>query len=720
MRRSSLPLALLTATVAGVLLAPNVPLAAASDGADAGSGAAVVSTTGTACTGSDRLPRKAAAVERTDPQLFSHAARRTQQGTDGLTGLAEDHTLYLDGCGRPLYAERSLSEREIARSEAAARQDRVLAKATGKAKGPGGKGGKGKHRGAGAVVSSASSGWSGRASATALPPLADTFSLNSRPGASRTIYLDFTGETVSGTAWNPSYAGGSAIVVPPYSSDADTATFSSAELTEIQRAWQIVAEDYAPFDVNVTTADPGAAALQRTSSSDTAYGARVVVAGGSNPIYSSCRCGGIAYVGVFNLSGTDHDYYQPAWVFTQGVGTGGKNIAEAASHEAGHLFGLYHDGTSSSGYYSGAAPWAPIMGAGYYQPLTQWSRGEYPGANQTQDDLAVIATGAPLRTDDVGDTAATAGMLWPQDASNGVISTRTDVDAWRFTAAGATTVTVTPADYANLDASLRITDLAGAAVATVNPTATATSASVATGLGATYTFTAPSTGGTYLAYVDGVGQGSLSTAGSYSDYASLGNYQISLTTGSTSVTNPTAISLTASSLPAGTVGTAYSSTPVKATGGASPYVFTATGLPAGLGINAATGLISGTPTTAGTSSVIVKVTDAAGQSATTSPLSLIVAAAPTTTSTLAIPTTALAAGRRTVSYAATILASGGTLPYRFTYSGTLPPGLSLTVTAPSQVTLSGRPTTAGSFTFTLTVTDAAKATAQRTFTVSIT
>mgnify|MGYP003345199968 CR=1 FL=1 len=319
----------------------------------------------------------------------------------------------------------------------------------------------------------------------------------SRPGAARTLYLDFTGETVSGTAWNDSYTGGAAIAVPPFSTDADTTTFSDNDLLQIQKVWQIVAEDYAPFDVNVTTADPGVDALARSSSSDSVYGAKVLVAGGSNPIFASCSCGGIAYVGVFNATGAQHDYYQPAWVFTQGVGTNAKTIAEAASHEAGHLFGLYHDGTASQGYYAGAAPWAPIMGAGYYQPITQWSKGEYSGANQQQDDLAIIATGAPLRTDDVGDTAATAGMLWPQDASNGVISTRTDVDAWRFTAAGSTTVTVTPAAYANLDASLRITDANGTTLATVNPAAAATNASTATGLGATYTFTAPTGGATY-------------------------------------------------------------------------------------------------------------------------------------------------------------------------------------------------------------------------------
>jgi hypothetical protein len=32
------------------------------------------------------------------------------------------------------------------------------------------------------------------------------------------------------------------------------------------------------------------------------------------------------------------------------------------------------------------------MGTSYYQPLTQWSKGDYQGANQLQDDLAIISS----------------------------------------------------------------------------------------------------------------------------------------------------------------------------------------------------------------------------------------------------------------------------------------------------------------------------------------
>ena len=89
-----------------------------------------------------------------------------------------------------------------------------------------------------AVVAAASSGWAGRAAATALPPLSSTFTLNSRPGASRTIYLDFKGGSVTSTAWNASYNGSAPIAVPAYSTDADVTTYSAADLTEIALDWQ--------------------------------------------------------------------------------------------------------------------------------------------------------------------------------------------------------------------------------------------------------------------------------------------------------------------------------------------------------------------------------------------------------------------------------------------------------------------------------------------------
>ena len=78
----------------------------------------------------------------------------------------------------------------------------------------------------------------------------------------------------------------------------------------------------------------------------------------------------------------------------------------------------------------------------------------------------------------------------------------------------------------------------------------------------------------------------------------------------TNTSPPSTLTLTTSSLPAGTVGAAYSSS-VTASGGATPYTYSAANLPAGLSINGSTGAIIGTPalSSIGTTSVTIKVTD---------------------------------------------------------------------------------------------------------------
>lgn len=345
-------------------------------------------------------------------------------------------------------------------------------------------------------------------------PLTETFLLHSRPGAKRVIYLDFDGHVLTGTAWNSG-----TIDCPAWSLDADRTSFNDSERTTIQGIWRRVAEDYLPFDVDVTTEYPGEAAITRSSTSDGLFGMRVLI----SPISSYFgNYGGIAYVGVFDYV---NDFYKPALIFPEKLANNEKYIGEAAAHEAGHTLGLSHDGTSSTGYYAGSGSgetgWAPIMGVGYYQNLTQWSKGEYSGAINKEDDLAVMQqNGVVYRSDDFGNTFSTAASL-PMAryvTASGMIERNTDVDVFSFTTGtGPISIDVLPAEKgANLDIQADLYDSGGVKIVSSNPTGYL-SAGIDADLAA----------GTYFLSVRGTGQGD--PASGYSSYASLGVYTIDAT-----------------------------------------------------------------------------------------------------------------------------------------------------------------------------------------------
>ena len=222
-------------------------------------------------------------------------------------------------------------------------------------------------------------------------PTTQTFALHSRPGATRKIFLDFDGADVSNTGWN---VGSNAISSGRHigwDTDGSPSSFSSTEHDWIQEVWRQVAETYAPFEVDVTTQDPGADGWTRSTSSDTTYGTRVVITSSQSAPEQACAgsCLGVAWVGTFNHVDPSR-YYQPAWVFAKDRQLAPMIAAQAASHEAGHTLGLHHDGTQTASYYAGTTSWGPIMGSARMRAISQFSRGEYAGANNTEDDFAVI------------------------------------------------------------------------------------------------------------------------------------------------------------------------------------------------------------------------------------------------------------------------------------------------------------------------------------------
>jgi len=341
-----------------------------------------------------------------------------------------------------------------------------------------------------------------------------TFLLHSRPGATKVIYLDFNGHVTTGTPWNILDTQGLDIVSAPFDLDGLPSSFNSAERERIQYIWQRVAEDYSPFDIDVTTQDPGIEALRKTDTSDTSYGVRVVIS--PTPWYGLIHNfypAGIAYVGSFTSSSDT-----PCYVFAEDLSNNEKDIADAASHEAGHTLGLHHDGvTGGDAYYYGQGNWAPIMGSGMYRDVTQWSKGEYSGANNKEDDLAVMQTfGISYRADDHGNSIGTATALTGTSISaSGVIETRGDVDMFSFRCgAGPVSFTVDPAPRGpNLDIYAALYDGSGKLVTSND------------GPGLSASLTATVTAGTYYLAIDGVGTGDPVTDG-YSDYDSLGQYQI--------------------------------------------------------------------------------------------------------------------------------------------------------------------------------------------------
>ena len=294
---------------------------------------------------------------------------------------------------------------------------------------------------------------SGSTSASPIPVPA----YNSLPGAGSTLYLNFGGDTVS------SWLGYSPGTIPAYSIDSDTSTFSAQELANIYDIWKIVAENYSPFNINVTTVAP-AGSTQRVSQMDI----------GGNGSWTGGSYGGIAQVGGIT-SGTGSNPVR-GFVFPNNLGNGAVwYTAAATSHEAGHNMGLSHQSTWSGGtktaeYQQGPGDGtAPIIGVSYYASREMWWYGTNSN-NNYQNDMAVIAGAVGYRADEAGGTAGTAAPLTVAGntvSASGVITSMTELDDWSFTTnAGTVSFTVSALNYdgshySNLTPKIELLDANG-------------------------------------------------------------------------------------------------------------------------------------------------------------------------------------------------------------------------------------------------------------------
>ncbi|WP_395735347.1 hypothetical protein [Prosthecobacter sp.] len=364
--------------------------------------------------------------------------------------------------------------------------------------------------------------------------------LNSRPTATAVLYLDFDGEP---TQTYPDW---------PVSNPATPIAAPASGLTadQMTKVWRRVAEDYAQFNINISTE------LAKYNAVSAGQRMRIIVA---NTLPVKLTKAGVAGIQSFRtnaVSGYSTASNIPAWMpVTPNYGTTAStmtdsqlsSLASNITHEFGHTLALWHDGNDGvqptdlnpGNYYPGhgTSPfdWSPIMGAPYAggssaRAIIQWAKNDYPGANNAQDDLAVIAgslNGFGYAADE-SSSFISSGVLTStgtnQVGGEGIVSNKDDLDWWQFQVknSGSTTVEVVPADEStslpNLDCGFRIEDATGTVVAGPFATVDSMEASATMNL-------AP---GVYYVVAYGTGNRQFSDSTGYNNYGSTGRYLVTV------------------------------------------------------------------------------------------------------------------------------------------------------------------------------------------------
>jgi hypothetical protein len=466
--------------------------------------------------------------------------------------------------------------------------------------------------------------------AAATFPLTSVPTLDSLPGATDKIYLDFVGAPAM------NWGGYSVPATPAYDIDGDPTTFSSTELANITQIWSIVAEKYAPFDIDVTTVDPSPTTHTYPHLQDA-----WIIIGGTNSWVGE-PWGGVSYTNGFSA------FFLPniSFVFPAQLSYSNTNIADAVAHEAGHQFGLgeqslYSGTTLVNEFNPGNALTAPIMGDPYNSARAIWWDGPSDeGSTDIQDNMAIISSatnGFGYRPDENGDSIATAGPLAVSGTSvlaSGVIDQTTDADVFSFTTgAGSITLNVNVAQYgAMLHAQEILETGSGSIIASADNAST---------LGQTITTTVAA--GTYYLFVE-----------SYGQYGDVGQYTVS---GNVAASAPT-VAIVAAATPNPLTGTSINLSVLGADAGGQSnltYTWSATG-PATVnysnnGTNSAQNTTA-TFTQAGTYTFTATITNSSALSAT----SIInVTVGQSLTSITVTPTSPTMADRQIQQFSATAL-----------------------------------------------------------------
>jgi hypothetical protein len=283
--------------------------------------------------------------------------------------------------------------------------------------------------------------------------------MNSLPGAPQTLYLDFDGDPATSwsnenifTHWSVHGPAGNNDPVPGFDWDGDPANLdgnpsnlTGPEHVAIKQIFDIVAEKYSLWPINVTTVDPGNLTDDVTQK---------MIIGGRNTDWfndpsSKVRNSGVSAIGGFS------EFFLPntGYVFSNSYPNNPNFVGSIIAHESGHAFGLVHERWSTNPppvgnsnypeYYSGDALRSPIMGAAGNGAarVVWWKTNNFPqqfSPDSIQDELAQLDFNlGPRRPDDW--SLPYAPLTLSPDGANfypvgGIIERSNDVDPWKFTA----------------------------------------------------------------------------------------------------------------------------------------------------------------------------------------------------------------------------------------------------------------------------------------------